>query len=301
MNKYFQKKQSNYYFEEKMDSYYKNKKKINFSKMHGLKNDFMVINCIKKNVFLTSHIIKKLSNRYTGIGFDQLLLVEKSNSLLTDFHYRIFNANGNEVEQCGNGARCFGLFLLLKGLTNKKKILISTKKKPLTIEFLTENMIKVNMNEPDFKFYNLSSLQNVLDNNFSIKLMNENLICNLVSIGNPHCIIKVQSIKNAPVNIIGNNIEKNPIFPEGVNVSFMEILNKKHIKLRVYERNVGETKACGSAACAAVAVGIAQKLLSDTVHVELLGGKLIIIWKGFGTPLYMVGPAKHVYDGYIYI
>ncbi|AEO08918.1 diaminopimelate epimerase [Buchnera aphidicola str. Ak (Acyrthosiphon kondoi)] len=284
-----------------MDLYYKDKKKINFSKMHGLSNDFMVINCIEENFILSSCIIKQLSDRYTGIGFDQLLLIEKSNNALFDFNYRIFNANGNEVEQCGNGARCFGLFLLLKGLTNKKKILVSTKKKPLIIEFLPKNIIKVDMNEPDFTFHNLSSLKNILYKNFSIKLFRGNLICSLVSIGNPHCIIKVQCIKNAPVKIIGENIGKNPIFPEGINVSFVEIINKNSIKLRVYERDVGETKACGSAACAAVAMGIAQKLLSDVVEVELLGGKLTIIWKGFGNPLYMIGPATHVYDGFIYI
>ncbi|QCI17957.1 diaminopimelate epimerase [Buchnera aphidicola (Acyrthosiphon lactucae)] len=284
-----------------MNLYYKNKKKINFSKMHGLGNDFMVINCMKENFILSSSIIKKLSNRYTGIGFDQLLLIENSYSSLCDFNYRIFNSNGNEVEQCGNGARCFGLFLLLKGLTNKNKILVSTKNRHLIIEFLPNNMIKVNMNQPDFKFYNLSTFKNILYKNFSIKLLSENLICSLVSIGNPHCIIKVQSIKNAPVKIIGKNIGKNPIFPKGINVSFIEILNKNNVKLRVYERDVGETKACGSAACAAVAMGIAQKLLSNIVEVELLGGKLIIMWKGFGTPLYMIGPAEHVYDGCIYI
>lgn len=283
-----------------MNLYCKNKK-IKFSKMHGLGNDFMVINCIEEKFFLSSFIIKKLSNRYTGIGFDQLLLIEKSNNSRFDFHYRIFNSNGNEVEQCGNGARCFGLFLLLKRLTNKNKISVSTKKKHLIIEFLPNNIIKVNMNEPDFRFYNFSILTNVLYENFSIKLLNENLICSLVSIGNPHCIIKVQCIENAPVKIIGKHIGENLIFPEGINVSFMEIVNKKYIKLRVYERDVGETQSCGSAACAAVAIGVAQKLLSDVVEVELLGGKLIIMWKGFGTALYMIGPAQHVYDGYIYI
>ncbi|MCU4137218.1 diaminopimelate epimerase [Buchnera aphidicola (Sitobion miscanthi)] len=284
-----------------MNLYYNNKKKIHFSKMHGLGNDFMVINCIKENFILSSFMIKKLSNRYTGIGFDQLLLIEKSTNELFDFHYRIFNSNGNEVEQCGNGARCFGLFLLLKKLTNKNKILVSTKKKHLIIEFLLKNRIKVNMNEPDFKFYDFSLLKKSSCKNFSIKLHSENLICGLVSMGNPHCIIKVECIKNAPVKIIGKRIAENSMFPEGINVSFIEIINKNHIKLRVYERDVGETQSCGSAACAAVAMGIAQKLLFNIVKVELLGGKLIIMWKGFGTSLYMIGPAEHVYDGCIYI
>ncbi|QCI22407.1 diaminopimelate epimerase [Buchnera aphidicola (Lipaphis pseudobrassicae)] len=281
--------------------YYKNKKKIYFSKMHGLGNDFMIINCINQNLFLSSSIIKKLSNRHTGIGFDQLLLVEKPNNSMFDFNYRIFNSNGNEVEQCGNGARCFGLFLLLKGLTEKKRISVSTKAKKLIIEFTSNNMIKVNMSEPSFKLENFTLLKNISYNNFSTKLIEENLMCSFVSIGNPHCIIKVQTIENAPVNILGKRIEKNIIFPQGINVGFMEIINKNNIKLRVYERDVGETYSCGSGACAAVAVGIVQNLLSHNVQVNLLGGNLIVTWKGFGHPLYMTGPAKHVYDGHIYI
>ncbi len=185
--------------------YCKNRKKIYFSKMHGLGNDFMVINCIKKKFFLSSLMIKKLSNRYTGIGFDQLLIVEKSNNAAFDFNYRIFNSNGNEVEQCGNGARCLGLFILLNNLTNKKTISISTKKKHLIISFKSNNMIEVNMNEPDFKLNNL----NLPKNDFSMKLHSENLRCSIVSLGNPHCLIKVQSVRTAPVNIIGKNIEKN--------------------------------------------------------------------------------------------
>lgn len=284
-----------------MISYFKNKKKIYFSKMHGLGNDFMVVNCINQDFLLSSSIIKKLSDRYTGIGFDQLLLVEKSNNPLFDFNYRIFNSNGNEVEQCGNGARCFGLFLLLKNLTSKKKIFVSTKKRSLIIELISNNMIKVDMNKPDFTLQNFTLLKNISYDNFSIKLFKESLICSIVSIGNPHCIIKVQTIKHAPVNTLGKYIERNVIFPKGINVGFMEIINKKNIKLRVYERDVGETYSCGSGACAAVAVGIVQNLLSDTVEVDLLGGKLIITWKGLGHSLYMTGPAKHVYDGYIYL
>ncbi|QCI24081.1 diaminopimelate epimerase [Buchnera aphidicola (Macrosiphoniella sanborni)] len=281
--------------------YHKNKKKINFSKMHGLSNDFMVINCIQENFILSSKFIKKLSNRHTGIGFDQLLIIEKSNSPLFDFNYRIFNSNGNEVEQCGNGARCVGLFLLLKNLTNKKKISLNTKKGNLIIEYFSENSIQVNMREPIFKLENFSLSKNIEYHNFETKLLNKSLICSLVSLGNPHCILKVESIKHAPVDNIGKKIAKNSIFSEGINVGFMQIVNKKYIKYRVYERDVGETQACGSGACAAVAVGIARNFLSNTVKVELLGGNLIIKWKGFGHSLYMIGPAKHIYDGYIYI
>lgn len=281
--------------------YNKKKIKIHFSKMHGLGNDFMVINCIRNDFLLSSNIIKKLSNRYTGIGFDQLLVVEKSKNLLFDFHYRIFNANGNEVEQCGNGARCFGFFLLLKGLTNKKKVYVSTKAKNLIIEFMPDNMIKVNMNKPDFQLNYFNFPKNVLHQNFLVELSKKNLLCGIVSIGNPHCVIKVQNIKYAPINTIGKDIEKDITFPNGINVGFMEIVNKKHIKLRVYERDIGETNACGTGACAAVAVGVAQNLLDQNVRVELLGGTLFIKWKGLGFPIYMIGSANHVYDGYVYI
>ncbi|WP_193372449.1 diaminopimelate epimerase [Buchnera aphidicola] len=272
---------------------------MKFSKMHGLGNDFMVINCIKENFILSSVFIKKLSNRHTGIGFDQLLIIEKSYNPLFDFHYRIFNSNGNEVEQCGNGARCVGRFLLLKNLTNKKKILVSTKTGRLIIEFLSDNLIQVNMQEPIFKLTCFNLSKNISQKNFSIKLFN--LTCSLVSIGNPHCILKVQNIKYAPVNIIGKKIESNPLFLSKINVGFMQIVNKKYIKYRVYERDVGETNACGSGACAAVAVGIVKNDLSNKVRVKLLGGDLIIKWEGFGHPLYMIGPAKHIYDGFIYI
>ncbi|WP_254056374.1 diaminopimelate epimerase [Buchnera aphidicola] len=272
---------------------------MNFSKMHGLGNDFMVINCIKENFILSSTLIKKFSHRHTGIGFDQLLIIEKSYNPLFDFHYRIFNSNGNEVEQCGNGARCVGYFLLLKNLTNKKKISVSTKTGNLIIEFLSNNLVQVNMQEPVFKLTHFNISKNILQKNFSINLLN--LTCSLVSIGNPHCILKVQNIQHAPVNIIGKQIESNPLFLSKINVGFMEIVNKKYIKYRVYERDVGETYACGSGACAAVAVGIIKNDLSNTVKVRLLGGNLIIKWQGVGYPLYMIGPASHIYDGFIYI
>lgn len=278
-----------------------NRKKINFSKMHGLGNDFMVIESITQDFVVSSLQIKELSNRNTGIGFDQLLLIEKSYNSKFDFHYRIFNSNGNEVEQCGNGARCVGLFLILKGLTNKKRINLSTNKKNIIINFISKDIIEINMNEPIFKLNSIINSEKLKNHNFSVKIINNNLLCSLVSIGNPHCVIQVQSIKYAPVKTISEIIEKKFIFPNGINVGFMQILKKDHIKLRVHERNEGETKACGSGACAAVAVGVAKNLLSNNVKVELLGGNLFIEWKGFGNSLYMTGPAKHIYEGYIYI
>lgn len=284
-----------------MHSNINNKKKIYFSKMHGLGNDFMVVESITQDFVVSSLKIKELSNRNTGIGFDQLLLIEKSYSAKFDFHYRIFNSNGNEVEQCGNGARCVGLFLILKGLTNKHKINLSTNKKNIIIHFISKNIIEVNMNEPNFQLRKISNFEKLKNNNFSIKILNNNLLCSLVSMGNPHCVIQVESVKYAPVKIISQIIEKKSIFPQGINIGFMQILNKKYIKLRVYERNEGETQSCGSGACAAVAIGIAKHLLSNDVQVELLGGILSIKWEGVGHPLYMRGPAQNIYEGYIYI
>ncbi|WP_193201191.1 diaminopimelate epimerase [Buchnera aphidicola] len=274
---------------------------MNFSKMHGLGNDFMVIESITQDFVISSLKIKELSNRNTGIGFDQLLLIEKSYSSKFDFHYRIFNSNGNEVEQCGNGARCVGLFLILKGLTTKKRINLSTNQKNIIINFISKDIIEVNMNEPIFKLHSIINSEKLKNYNFSVKIINNNLLCSLVSIGNPHCVIQVESIKYAPVQTISKIIKEKSIFPKGINIGFMQILKKNHIKLRVYERNEGETQACGSGACAAVAVGIVKNLLSNNVKVELLGGTLFIKWKGFNNPLYMIGPAKYIYEGYIYI
>lgn len=294
-------KKSNKHQEKTMIFKYNNKKKIYFSKMHGLGNDFAIINCIDQNVCINSSIIKKLSNRHRGIGFDQLLLVKKAHNSTYDFHYEIFNSNGNEVEQCGNGARCFGMFLKLYKLTNKKQVFIKTNNRDLIIKFINNKTIQVNMNEPYFKLNQIFlSQQNTYDYLSKKKLL-KNLKYNLVSVGNPHCIIKVKSIKYAPVQKISKIIENNCIFSEGININFMEIVRKNYIKLRVYERDVGETYACGSGACAAVAVGISQNLLTNKVEVELHGGNMIVKWNGVGHPLYMQGPAKHVYDGYIYI
>ncbi|CAL4325971.1 Diaminopimelate epimerase [Buchnera aphidicola (Hyalopterus amygdali)] len=274
---------------------------MRFTKMHGLGNDFMVVELIKQSYVFSSSIIKKLSNRNTGIGFDQLLIIEKSHNSQFDFHYRIFNSNGNEVEQCGNGARCVGLFVLLKNLTNKKHITFSTNKKYISVHFISYNNIQVNMNEPSFDLKNIPVSKKIISNNFSVKLLNKNLKCNLVTIGNPHCIIQVESIIHAPVKKIGQILERHPLFIQGINVGFMKIINKNHIQLRVYERDVGETQSCGSNACAAVAVGIAKKILNKNVRVDLLGGRLEINWNGFNYPLYMKGPANYVYDGHIYI
>ncbi|WP_204162677.1 diaminopimelate epimerase [Pantoea sp. SoEX] len=274
---------------------------MEFSKMHGLGNDFMIIDGIRQNFNLSSEIIRKISDRHLGIGFDQLLIVESSNNPDCDFHYKIFNANGSEVFQCGNGARCFALFVKLKGLTNKNNIRVSTKTTNMLLKIMKDNLICVDMNEPNFDPSAIPFKTNKFKKFYSIKIKDKYLNFGMVSIGNPHCIIQVENVNTAQVSSLGPIIEKHYYFPKLTNVNFMEIINSNHIRLRVYERDIGETYACGSGACASVACGIMQGLLSSEVRVELPGGILYVSWKGPGKSIYMKGPAKHVYDGSIYI
>ncbi|CAL1329021.1 diaminopimelate epimerase [Candidatus Providencia siddallii] len=274
---------------------------MQFSKMHGLGNDFMIINAITQNVHLSPKIISNLSNRHTGIGFDQLLLIEPPYDPNIDFHYRIFNANGTEASQCGNGARCFAYFVHLNKLTNKKKIKASTKSGNILITINNNNDINVNMGEPNFNPKTIPFYAKKKEKRYIIKIKNRTIICGVVSIGNPHCVIQVKNLYAIEIKNIASKLEIHERFPNYTNVDFMEIINSSHIRLRVYERGVGETLACGTGACAAVAVGINQKLLKNNVQVDLTGGTLNINWNGYGSPLYMRGPAVHVYNGIINI
>lgn len=272
---------------------------MKFSKMHGLGNDFMVVDAITQKVFISCDIVRRLSDRYYGIGFDQLLIIERANSLDIDFNYRIFNANGTEVNQCGNGIRCFAHFVRMKKLTAKNKIYVTTKNRLMIVYMLNNGLIRVNMGEPDFNPKNIPFAVNNTQKTYILHITKGIIECSVVSIGNPHCIVMVDNIDDVEVSSIGIELSKHYLFPEEVNVGFMQIINCKSIRLRVYERGVGETKSCGSGACAAVAVGIYQGLLLNEVYVDLLGGKLFIDWKGITYPLYMVGHAIHVYDGNI--
>lgn len=274
-------------------------KKIYFSKMHGLGNDFVVIDKINQNIPLSKNIIKKISNRNTGIGFDQLLIVENPKKINCDFYYRIFNADGSEVAQCGNGARCFVYFLHLKKLTTKKKILVQTKYNDMLIHYIDKKNIIVNMGHPKFNSNNVPKFK-LKNFNLNVIKINDIIIeFGTIFIGNPHCIILVKDINNCSVKKIGRLLNNHILFPEGINVNFVQIVSLNHIMLRVYERGVGETRACGSGACASVVHGIIQNILQKKVIVTLLGGNLEIFWSGFGDSVYMKGPAEHVYDGYI--
>lgn len=272
---------------------------MQFSKMHGLGNDFMVVDGVTQNVYLTEEIIRKLADRHQGVGFDQLLLVEPPYDPDLDFHYRIFNADGSEVAQCGNGARCFARFVTLKGLTNKQDIGVSTAKGKMVLSLQENDQIRVNMGEPIWEPTQVPFNANKFEKNYILRTDLQTVLCGVVSMGNPHCVLQVEDITQANVNELGALLERHERFPERANIGFMQVINRNHIKLRVFERGAGETQACGSGACGAVAVGIMQGVLDANVQVDLPGGSLQIEWQGTGNPLYMTGDAVHIYDGFI--
>ncbi|WP_158965579.1 diaminopimelate epimerase [Paraglaciecola sp. L3A3] len=272
---------------------------IQFSKMQGLGNDFVVIDNVTQNVFFSPEKIRQLSDRNFGIGFDQLLLVEPPYDPDQDFHYRIFNADGTEVSQCGNGARCFARFVKMKGLTNRNKIVVSTKAGRMVLYLEKDGQVTVNMGVPQFAPHLIPLKANKQEKTYIIRADDQTFFCGAVSMGNPHCVLLVDDINLADVETMGPLLEKHERFTEGVNVGFMQIINPSHIKLRVYERGAGETLACGSGACAAVAVGQLQNRLSKDVKVDLPGGSLKIRWQGKDNVLKMTGAAEHIFDGYI--
>ncbi|NIY85289.1 diaminopimelate epimerase [Vibrio hepatarius] len=270
---------------------------FHFSKMHGLGNDFMVVDCITQNIFFSPDLIRRLADRHTGIGFDQLLVVEAPYDPETDFHYRIFNADGSEVEQCGNGARCFARFVRMKGLTNKYSISVSTKKGKMILNIEEDDQITVNMGVPEFEPNKIPFKAKQMEKTYILRTEEKTLFCGAVSMGNPHVVTVVDDVATTDVDALGPQLESHERFPERVNAGFMQVLNRNEVNLRVYERGAGETQACGSGACGAVAVGIVQDLLDEDVVVNLPGGSLKISWQGPGKPLFMTGPATHVYDG----
>lgn len=270
---------------------------IQFSKMHGLGNDFVVIDNITQNVFFSKDKIKLLADRNFGIGFDQLLMVEPPYDPEQDFHYRIFNADGSEVSQCGNGARCFARFVKMKGLTNRNKIVVSTKAGKMVLYLEKDGQVTVNMGKPIFEPTQIPLKANKEEGTYLIRVAEKTIFCGAVSMGNPHCVVLVDDIDTAEVETLGPLLECHERFPEKVNVGFMQIVDQNHIKLRVYERGAGETLACGSGASAAVAIGQIQGKLSKEVKVELPGGNLKIRWQGKDNVLKMTGPAEHIFDG----
>lgn len=272
---------------------------INFTKMHGLGNDFVVIDAINQRIALTSEQIRLWSDRHFGIGFDQLLLVEKAVSASADFKYRIFNADGGEVAQCGNGARCFARFVRDKKLSDKNEICVDTNSGQLLLRFDDDNLITVNMGIPRFAPAQIPLLAEEESKFYTVLVNDTEKAFGAVSMGNPHAVIQVTDVKTAPVTELGKALESHAFFPERVNVGFMQVVDREHIKLRVFERGAAETLACGSGACAAVVIGIEHNLLDHTVSVDLPGGTLSINWPGRGEPVLMTGPAISVFEGQI--
>jgi diaminopimelate epimerase len=270
---------------------------INFTKMHGLGNDFVVIDAINQHVDLSAEQIRQLSDRHFGIGFDQLLLVEKPLSDDADFKYRIFNADGSEVAQCGNGARCFARFVRDKQLTDKNEIRVDTNSGQLLLRFDEDDLITVNMGVPRHAPDEIPMLAEEESKYYTVTVNDTEKAFGAVSMGNPHAVLQVNDIKTAPVTELGRELERHPVFPERANIGFMQVVDRQRIKLRVYERGTGETLACGSGACAAVVIGIEHNLLEPDVFVELPGGELKISWAGRGEPVFMTGPAVSVFDG----
>ena len=279
--------------------------KLHFTKMHGIGNDFIVLDHTKSPFQLTQEIIQSLSHRQLGIGFDQLLVVENTTLKDVDFKYRIFNQDGGEVEQCGNGARCFYRFVKDKHLTKKESIRVETKSGVITLTEDHEHMIEVNMGEPIFNPKLIPFISDTEKNEYSISidLPNQKEMINVavLSMGNPHAVMTVEDIDKAPVETLGAYLESHPLFPKRVNVGFMTIVTPHHVRLRVFERGVGETLACGTGACAAVVSGIKRHLLTSPVKVDMPGGSLSIDWKGDKNSVMMKGPAVTLFEGDIEI
>ncbi len=272
---------------------------LKFTKMHGLGNDFIVIDAIHQRVDLNAAQMRRMADRHYGVGCDQLLLVESPLSADADFRYRIFNADGGEVFQCGNGARCVARFAREKGLCRKDDIRVETGAGPLLLHHLADGNIAVNMGIPKHAPAKIPLFMQREAAEYTVTVDGNQWEFGAVSIGNPHAVLTVPNIEIAPVKLLGPLLERHSLFPQGANIGFMQIQDVQHIRLRVFERGAGETLACGSGACAAAVVGIEQKRLQSPVEVQLPGGYLTIGWQGRDTPVFMSGPAVSVFEGTI--
>ncbi|MBP0047208.1 diaminopimelate epimerase [Marinobacterium sp. AK62] len=274
---------------------------VRFTKMHGLGNDFMVVDALSQRVRMTPKIVRKLADRHLGIGFDQLLLVEPPSRPDMDFRYRIFNADGSEVEHCGNGARCFGRFVRDRRLIMKDEIRVETARGQAVIYLQEDRQVDVDMGAPELRPANIPFQAEQQAATYTVDVQGQTVELSAVSMGNPHGVLVVDSVDTAPVETLGPALEAHPRFPQKANIGFMEVVSRNEIRLRVYERGAGETLACGTGACAAVVAGRIRGLLDEEVRVHLPGGELRIRWAGEGEPLRMIGPATTVFEGQIYL
>ena len=282
--------------------------KIKFTKMHGAGNDFVVIDAISQAISFTPAQWKKIADRRFGVGADQMLVVEATRLAGVDFRYRIYNADGGEVEQCGNGARAFARFVSEKGLTDKQLIRVETLAGIIEPALQADGGVTVDMGAPvlqpsqvPFDNAGLAGKTHGGDTLWPLEINGKTVLFSVLSMGNPHAVQIVENTEQAPVAADGPVIEHHPRFPKRVNAGFMQIVDRHHIKLRVFERGAGETLACGTGACAAVVAGIRQGLLDSPVAVQTHGGVLSIAWAGNGQTVKMTGPAVTVFEGEIEI
>ena len=275
---------------------------LNFTKMHGLGNDFVMINAINQEVTLTNDSIKAIADRHQGIGCDQLLMVEASPVDDCDFRYRIFNSDGSEVEQCGNGARCFARFVVDQGLTEKTEIPVLTAGGRIVLNLREDGQVTVDMGAPQLVPADIPLAIDEQQVRYTHTLAEHGEVeFSAVSMGNPHAVLLVDDVDTAEVDAIGSEFQKDDVFPQQVNVGFMQVIDRQQVRLRVFERGVGETMACGTGACAAIVAGRLQGLLDPSVTVILPAGKLEIHWTGDNSPVMMTGPVATVFHGTIKI
>ncbi|UFH49262.1 diaminopimelate epimerase [Pseudomonas sp. KNUC1026] len=272
---------------------------LRFTKMHGLGNDFMVLDLVTQHAHVTPKHARQWGDRNTGVGFDQLLLVEAPTNPDVDFRYRIFNSDGSEVEQCGNGARCFARFVLDKRLTTKKRIRVETKSGVIELDVRNDGQVRVDMGPPRFVPADIPFQAQAQALAYTLEVDGQVLEVAALSMGNPHSVLRVEEVSSAPVRELGPKIENHPRFPARVNAGFLQVLDRHHGKLRVWERGAGETQACGTGACAAAVAAIAQGWMDSPVELELPGGRLTLEWAGPGQPVMMTGPAARVFEGQV--
>ncbi|MFR0673725.1 diaminopimelate epimerase [Enterobacterales bacterium AW_CKDN230030176-1A_HGKHYDSX7] len=272
---------------------------MRFTKMHGLGNDFMVLDLVSQHAHIQPKHARQWGDRHTGVGFDQLLIVEAPSNPDVDFRYRIFNADGSEVEQCGNGARCFARFVLDKRLTAKKRIRVETKGGIIVLEVRNDGQVRVDMGLPVRVPADIPFKAPAEALNYPLEVDGQTFDIAALSMGNPHAVLRVEDVHDAPVHTLGPKIEHHARFPKRVNVGFLQVVDRHQALLRVWERGAGETQACGTGACAAAVAAISQGWMDSPVSLDLPGGRLSIEWAGPGKPVMMTGPAVRVYEGQI--
>ncbi|MCC2974607.1 diaminopimelate epimerase [Massilia sp. IC2-476] len=282
--------------------------KLTFTKMHGAGNDFIVVDAINQDVNLSPEQWRRLADRRFGIGADQILVVERPVTEGVDFRYRIFNSDGGEVEQCGNGARAFARFVSDKGLSGERSIRVETMKGVIAPRLEDDGSVTVDMGAPrldpaevPFDAAGLDGAPEGEDTTWPLSVGDQTVFVSVVSMGNPHAVQVVENVDTAPVESMGPAIETHPRFPQKVNAGFMQVVDRHHVRLRVFERGAGETLACGTGSCAAVVAGIRRGLLDSPVRVSARGGELSIAWDGVGQPVYLSGPAVTVFEGEVEI